>query len=83
MNTFQISTFTGLINNQPIQLVNARDLHKFLRSGREFTTWINHRISKYRFRENLDFIGVDEFVNTEAGFFGMRKKMIREYHLTL
>lgn len=30
MNTFNITTFTGSLQNKSIQLVNARDLHKVL-----------------------------------------------------
>lgn len=37
-------------------VVNARDLHKFLKVGRDFSNWIKHRIEKYDFIENQDFI---------------------------
>ena len=37
------------------QLVSARDLHEFLEVGRDFTTWVKGRISKYNFIENEDF----------------------------
>lgn len=83
MNTFQISTFTGSLQNQPVQLVNARELHKILQSKQEFSNWIKNRISEYNFTENLDFIGVDNIIITEAGFFGKREKTIKDYHLTL
>lgn len=36
-------------------LVSARNLHEFLEVGRDFTTWIKGRISKYDFSENNDF----------------------------
>lgn len=36
-------------------LVSARNLHEFLEVGRDFTTWIKGRISKYDFGENTDF----------------------------
>lgn len=36
-------------------LVSARNLHEFLEVGRDFTTWIKGRISKYDFAENNDF----------------------------
>lgn len=83
MKTFQISTFNGAIQNQSVQLVNARELHQILENGKQFTDWIQHRISKYGFTENLDFIGVHQIVNVESGFFGLRQKEIKEYHLTL
>ena len=37
------------------QLVSARELHEFLESGQDFTTWIKNRIEKYGFVENEDF----------------------------
>ena len=43
------------------QLVSARDLHEFLEVGRDFTTWIKGRISKYNFIENEDFTVVESF----------------------
>ena len=48
------------ISNSPInggvtQTVNARELHAFLGSKRQFADWINERIQKYGFVENQDF----------------------------
>lgn len=43
-------------NNEEQQAVNARDLHKFLGSKQDFSTWIKGRIQKYGFIENEDFI---------------------------
>lgn len=37
------------------KLVSARELHKFLQVGNDFTTWIKSRISKYEFLEGEDF----------------------------
>lgn len=37
------------------QLVSARDLHDFLESKQDFTTWIKSRVEKYGFLENEDF----------------------------
>ena len=49
-----------LISLQPhdtlIQAVSARELHTFLEVGRDFSTWIKDRISKYEFVENTDYI---------------------------
>ena len=83
MTNFQIQTFTGSIQNQPTQLINARDLHRFVENGKQFSDWIQHRISKYGFAENLDFIVLHQLVNVDRGFFGTRQETLKEYHITL
>lgn len=35
--------------------VSARDLHAFLESRQDFTTWIKDRLAKYGFTEGVDF----------------------------
>lgn len=42
-------------NEKGEQIVSARDLHEFLESKQDFTTWIKHRVEKYGFEENVDF----------------------------
>jgi phage anti-repressor protein len=37
-------------------LVNARDLHTFLESRQEFTHWVRHRLGKYGFLEEEDYL---------------------------
>lgn len=44
------------INNQIIKTVNARELHEFLGSKQEFSTWIRSRVEKYEFIEDQDFL---------------------------
>ncbi len=44
------------INGTPTETVSARELHAFLEVGRDFSTWIKDRISKYEFVENTDYI---------------------------
>lgn len=83
MTNFSIKTFNGSIQNQSVQLINARELHDFLQSKQHFSDWIKKRISDYGFEENLDFIGVHKKMITEAGFFGSRQKEVKEYHITL
>jgi len=43
-------------------LVGARKLHQFLKSKREFATWIKQRINRYDFVENSDYFLLDKFV---------------------
>lgn len=37
------------------QAVSARELHQFLESKQDFSTWMKNRIEKYGFIENQDF----------------------------
>lgn len=45
-----------------IKTVNARDLHAFIESKQDFSTWIKSRIEQYGFVENEDFT-VHKFVD--------------------
>lgn len=49
------AVFHGEINNQAQLLCNARELHSFLQSKQDFSTWIKNRIKKYGFVESKDF----------------------------
>lgn len=44
------------INQEVIDTVSARELHEFLGSKQDFSTWIKNRIEKYEFVENQDYI---------------------------
>ncbi|MBN6077393.1 antA/AntB antirepressor family protein [Aggregatibacter actinomycetemcomitans] len=83
MKNLPINTFTDQINNHTVELISAREVHDLLQVKTPFHKWIARRLSETRFRENLDFIGTDKIVRTEAGFFGMRDELVKEYHLTL
>lgn len=83
MTNLSIKTFTGSIQNQSVQLVNAKDLHQILQIQTRFQDWIKRRIFEYKFTENLDFIDVLKFENVDRGFFGNRQIEIHEYHITL
>lgn len=41
------AVMVGGIGGQPIQTVNARDLHAFLKVGKGLSTWIKDRIEAY------------------------------------
>lgn len=77
MTNFNIKTFTGSLQNQTVQLINARDLHSLLKVKRDFSTWIKDRISDYGFILNEDFSPV---LGKSEGFFGRPGK---DYHITL
>ena len=44
------------IDGNAVETVNARELHSFLESRRDFSTWIKTRIADYDFVENQDFV---------------------------
>lgn len=77
-NTSLVPVFTGTINNQSVQLCNARDLHHFLESHRQFANWIKERIEQYGFTEGEDYL--TDLLNRSDGKPGKRRT---EYHLTL
>jgi len=58
------------------ETVAARELHIFLESKQEFTTWIKSRILTYGFTQDVDFIEFDKLVNSSS-------KARIEFHLTL
>jgi anti-repressor protein len=39
-----------------IETVNARELHEFIESKQDFSTWIKARIEKYEFIEGTDYV---------------------------
>ena len=50
---------------QGVQTVNARDLHKFLGSRRDFSNWIKERIQHCDLVENVDFL-LNKFVEQKG-----------------
>lgn len=71
-----VQTFEGFINGEQQILVNARELHAFLESQQDFSTWITKRITKYDFVENQDFIRFHKKMEANNA-------TLIEYHLTL
>ena len=73
-NSNLIPVFNGLIQNQPVQLCNARELHAFLEIQTRYNDWINNRINEYGFIQDEDYLVITERTN------GRPRK---EYHITL
>lgn len=48
----QLQTLDG----NTVETVSARELHSFLESRQDFSTWIKNRIERYEFVENQDFV---------------------------
>ena len=73
-----ISLNQSAINGELQQTVNARELHAFLESKQDFSTWIKNRIEKYDFVENQDFIKLHKKMElSKTGQMGI------DYHITL
>lgn len=73
-NSNLIPVFNGLIQNQPVQLCNARELHAFLEIQTRYNDWIKNRINEYGFIQDEDYLIITERTN------GRPRK---EYHITL
>lgn len=67
------------MNSNTVDTVSARELHEFLEVGRDFSTWIKDRISKYEFVENTDYITLPKKGELENK--GLQGKI--EYFVTL
>ena len=52
-----ISLTQSAINGNAVETVSARELHAFLESKQDFSTWIKNRVEQYDFVENQDFVG--------------------------
>lgn len=66
---------SGKIGHEVKQTVNARELHTFLGSKRQFADWIKERIESFDFLENQDFVTFSQ--NSEKG------RPSKEYALSL
>lgn len=74
-----VRVFDGVIGGVFMHVCEGRDLHGFLKVGRDFSTWIVERIKKYSFIDGLDFAQVAAPPIRGAGNRGNRI----DYHLTL
>lgn len=65
------------------EIVSARELHKFLESKQDFSTWIKSRIKKFGFVENQDYVSFHKKMVRENGAtvrieYGVTKDMAKE-----
>ena len=73
-----ISLTQSAINGELQQTVNARELHAFLESKQDFSTWIKNRVEQYDFVENQDFaVSHKKMENPQGG------RPAIDYHITL
>lgn len=66
--------------NNGEKAVSARELHDFLESKQDFSTWIKNRIEKFDLLENIDYQAFHNFVECQNGIGGTTKI---EYILSL
>lgn len=66
-----------------VPTVDARELHAFLESGKDFTTWMRDRINQYGFAEGQDFVKSEVLSSPESGSAKARPQMRAVYALTL
>ena len=71
-----INLTQSAINGELQQTVNARELHAFLESKQDFSTWIKNRVEQYDFVENQDFVRFHKKMEANNA------TMI-DYHITL
>lgn len=64
---FEISTSKVKFNGEIINAVNARELHSWLESKQDFSTWIKKRIKQCQFIENIDFVLLHQKVEQVSG----------------
>ncbi len=64
------------LNGETVPTVNARELHAFLESRQDFSTWIKSRITQYGFVENTDFIRFHKKMEANNA-------TLTEYHISL
>lgn len=87
MNTHEHNAFPvvteGQIGEGVVQTVNARDLHAFLRVGKDFSTWIKDRIDQYAFVDGSDFAKFEDLRSPISGSTKSRAQTAIEYALTL
>lgn len=71
------------VGPEVIQTVNARELHGFLRNGKQYTDWIRDRVAKYGFQEGVDYTTVFASLENEAKGRGGNRRPVKEYHISL
>lgn len=76
-----VRVFDGVIGSAPAQVVDGRELHTFLKNGKQFSDWIKQRIGQYGFEQHQDYSLVSPKSEIKTGRGGDRRSV--DYHLTL
>ena len=67
------------IDGNAVETVSARELHEFLQSKQDFSTWIKAKLDRLRLQENKDFCTAPQIYGTANG--GSAERL--EYFITL
>lgn len=76
-----IPVIDGEIDGDVQPCVDARTLHRWLKNGERFATWIKKRIKTYGFIENEDYVLISAITEIKTGRGGNRRSI--DYLLTL
>lgn len=68
---------------ETLPTVNARELHAFLRVGRDFPTWIKGRLEQYGFVAGQDYVTAVGLRSPNLASSKSRPQQTIDYHLTL
>lgn len=71
------------IDGEQVQTVDAKKLHKFLKVGRVFSSWIKGRITEFGFIEGQDFVTAENLSTPNPVRSNSRAQRTIEYHITL
>ncbi|WMT47852.1 MAG: antA/AntB antirepressor family protein [Acidithiobacillus caldus] len=70
------------IGGEEVFVVNARDLHRFLGVGKDFSNWIKNRIQVFGLDESKDFVRERNLIFTSSGHQKARRQYVFDYLLT-
>ena len=77
-----VPVFEAEIDGVQQPVVNARDLHKFLKVQRDFSNWIKGRIQEYRFVKDVDYIIVQNLSSPNLARSKSRQRVLIDYYLS-
>lgn len=76
-----IKLSSARINDETVQTCSARDLHRFLGIGKDFSTWVKAQIERAAFAENVDYVKISgKSISPKRGNSG---KTPTEYFFTI
>lgn len=78
MEVFNFPRSQQVLGTDSVETINARDLHKALKVGRDFSNWIKDRLNRGKFVENKHYV---VFANSGENPQGGRPSI--EYYITI